>query len=107
MNLKKIILKLFYISLILNFPLEMAFHGIQRSAEWVASLMFGKIQNVEILTAKSPIKVAIKSGAKFLEKFSFDNDIIYLMLSVLLTFAMLYALVKILRSLVLKKVEVA
>ena len=94
------------LAVLILFPLEMAFHGIQRSAEWVASLMFGKIQNAEILTAKSPIKVAIKSGAKFLEKFSFDNDIIYLMLSVLLTFAMLYALVKILRSLVLKKVEV-
>ena len=88
------------------FPLEMAFHGIQRSAEWISSLMFGKIQNVEILKAKSPIKVAIKSGAKFVEKFSFDNDVIYLILSILITFAMLYALVKILRSLVLKKVEV-
>tara|TARA_B100000029_G_scaffold511300_2_gene604953 strand:- start:564 stop:1190 length:627 start_codon:yes stop_codon:yes gene_type:complete len=67
--------------------------------------MFGKIQNADILTAKSPIKIVIKSGAKFVEKFSFGNDIIYLILSVLITFAMLYALVKILRSLVLKKVE--
>ena len=57
------------------------------------------------MTAKSPIKVAIKS-AKFVEKFTFDNDIVYLTLSVFITFAMLYALVKILRSLVLKKVEV-
>jgi|TARA_B110000438_G_scaffold101878_1_gene100759 sodium-dependent phosphate cotransporter len=94
------------LAVLILFPLEMAFHGIQRSAEWIASLMFGKIQNVEILTAKSPIKVAIKSGANFIEKFSFDNDIIYLVLSVLITFAMLYVLVKILRSLVLKKVEV-
>lgn len=94
------------LAVLILFPLEMAFHGIQRSAEWIASLMFGKIQNVEILTAKSPIKVAIKSGAKFIENFSFENDIIYLILSVLITFAMLYALVKILRSLVLKKVEV-
>jgi len=93
-------------SVMVLFPLEMAFHGIQRSAEWISSLMFGKIQNVEILKAKSPIKVAIKSGAKFVEGFSFDNDIIYLILSILITFAMLYALVKILRSLVLKKVEV-
>jgi len=96
-------------SVMILFPLEMAFHGIQRSAEWISSLMFGKIQNiesVEILKAKSPIKVAIKSGAKFVEGFSFDNDIIYLILSILITFAMLYALVKILRSLVLKKVEV-
>ena len=94
------------LSVMILFPLEMAFHGIQRSAEWISSLMFGKIQNVEILTAKSPIKVAIKSGAKFVEKFTFDNDIVYLTLSVFITFAMLYALVKILRSLVLKKVEV-
>ena len=94
------------LAVLILFPLEMAFHGIQRSAEWIASLMFGKIQNVEILTAKSPIKVAIKSGANFIERFSFDNDIIYLVLSVLITFAMLYVLVKILRSLVLKKVEV-
>ena len=87
------------LSVMILFPLEMAFHGIQRSAEWISSLMFGKIQNVEILTAKSPIKVAIKSGAKFVEKFTFDNDIVYLTLSVFITFAMLYALVKILRSL--------
>ena len=88
------------------FPLELAFHGIQRSAEWIGGLMFGKIHNVDILQAKSPIKIAIKSGAKFVEQFTFDNDIIYLILSVLITFAMLYSLVKILRSLVLKKVEV-
>ena len=88
------------------FPLEMAFHGVQRSAEWVSALMFGKIQNVDILKAKSPIKVAIKSGGEFVERFTFDNNVVYLVLSILITFAMLYALVKILRSLVLKKVEV-
>ena len=93
------------LAVLILFPLEMAFHGIQRSAEWISSLMFGKIQDVEILQAKSPIKIAIKSGAKFVEKFTFDNDIVYLVLSVFITFAMLYALVKILRSLVLKKVE--
>ena len=93
------------LSVFILFPLEMAFHGIQRSAEWISSLMFGKIKDVEILQAKSPIKVAIKSGAKFVEKFTFDNDIIYLVLSVFITFAMLYTLVKILRSLVLEKVE--
>tara|TARA_B100000676_G_scaffold198274_1_gene194869 strand:- start:112 stop:1215 length:1104 start_codon:yes stop_codon:yes gene_type:complete len=94
------------LSVLILFPLEMAFHGIQRSAEWISSLMFGKIQNVDILTAKSPIKVAIKSGGKFIESLTFDNDILFLVLSVLITFAMLYALVKVLRSLVLKKVEV-
>lgn len=92
-------------AVVVLFPLEMAFHGIQRSAEWIASLMFGKIQSVEILKAKSPIKIAIKSGANFVEQFTFDNNVFYLTLSVLITFAMLYILVKILRSLVLEKVE--
>jgi len=93
-------------AVLILFPLELAFHGIQRSAEWIGGLMFGKIHNIDILQAKSPIKIAIKSGAKFVEQFTFDNDIIYLILSILITFAMLYSLVKILRSLVLKKVEV-
>ena len=93
-------------AVLILFPLELAFHGIQRSAEWIGGLMFGKIHNVDILQAKSPIKIAIKSGSKFVEQFTFDNDIIYLIISVLITFAMLYSLVKILRSLVLKKVEV-
>ena len=94
------------LAVIILFPLEMMFHGIQRSAEWVAGLLFGKIQNVDVLQGKSPIKVAVKSGAKFVEKFSFDNDAVYLILSVLVTFVMLYALVKLLRSLVLEKIEV-
>jgi len=94
------------LAVIILFPLEMIFHGIQRSSEWVASLIFGKIDNVDVLQAKSPIKAAVKSGAKFIEQFSFDNDIVYLILSVLVTFMMLYALVKLLRSLVLEKVEV-
>jgi len=51
------------IAVIILFPLEMMFHGIQRSAEWFASLLFGKIHNVDVLQAKSPIKTAVKSGA--------------------------------------------
>ena len=53
----------------------MAFHGIQRSAEWLSSLIFGKVQNVDVLQAKSPIKVAVKSGSKLVEKVTLDNDI--------------------------------
>jgi sodium-dependent phosphate cotransporter len=94
------------LAVIILFPLEMMFHGIQRSSEWIASLIFGKIENVDVLQAKSPIRAAVKSGAKFIEQFSFDNDIAYLILSVLVTFVMLYALVKLLRSLVLEKIEV-
>ncbi len=93
------------LAVLILFPLEMLFHGIQRSAEWFASLLFGKIHNIDVLQSKSPIKIAVKSGAKFIEQFSFDNNIIYLTLSVSITFIMLYSLVKLLRSLVLKKIE--
>ena len=64
------------LSVLILFPLEMTFHWIQKSAEWVASLVFGRIHNVDVLQAKSPIKVAVKSGAKFVEQFTFNNDII-------------------------------
>ena len=93
------------LSVLILFPIEVLFHPLQRISEWFALFLFGKIQGVDVLRAKSPIKVAVKSGAKFVEKFSFENDILYLLLSVFITFLMLYLLVKLLRSLVLKKIE--
>ena len=93
------------LSVIILFPLEIAFHGIQRTSEWFATLLFGKIHSIDVLQSKSPIKIAVKSGARFVEGFTFNNDIFYLFVSVLITFLMLYALVKLLRSLVLEKIE--
>ena len=93
------------LSVIILFPLEIAFHGIQRTSEWFATLLFGKIHNIDVLQSKSPIKIAVKSGARFVEGFTFNNDIFYLVVSVLITFLMLYALVKLLRSLVLERIE--
>jgi sodium-dependent phosphate cotransporter len=93
------------LAVIILFPLEITFHGIQRSSEWFAGLIFGKMYDIDVLTAKSPIKAAVKSGSKFVEKFSFDNDIFFLIISVLITFLMLYSLVKLLKSLVLEKIE--
>ena len=87
------------------FPIEMIFHPLQKTSEWFALKMFGKIENIEVLQAKSPIKIAVKSGSKFIQKFTFDNDIFYLVLSVFITFLMLYSIVKLLKSLVLKKIE--
>ena len=67
--------------------------------------IFGKVQNVDVLQAKSPIKVAVKSGSKLVEKVTLDNDIIFLIISVIITFIMLYSIVKLLKSLVLEKIE--
>ena len=93
------------LAVIIVFPIEMLFHPLQKTSEWFALKIFGKIDNIEVLQAKSPIKLAVKSGAKFLQKFSFDNDIVYLIISVFITFMMLYSIVKLLKSLVLKKIE--
>ena len=87
------------------FPIEIIFHPLQKTSEWFALKIFGKIENIEVLQAKSPIKLAVKSGSKFIQKFTFDNDIVYLVLSVFITFLMLYSIVKLLKSLVLKKIE--
>ena len=93
------------LAVIIVFPIEMLFHPLQRTSEWFALKIFGKIDNIEVLQAKSPIKLAVKSGSNFLQKFSFDNDIVYLIISVFITFMMLYSIVKLLKSLVLKKIE--
>ena len=93
------------LAVIIVFPIEILFHPLQKTSEWFALKIFGKIDNIEVLQAKSPIKLAVKSGAKFLQKFSFDNDVVYLLISVFITFMMLYSIVKLLKSLVLKKIE--
>ena len=93
------------LAVIIIFPIEIFFHPLQKTSEWFALQLFGRIENIEVLQAKSPIKVAVKAGAEFIQKFTFDNDIIYLLLSVTITFLMLYSIVKLLKSLVLKKIE--
>ena len=93
------------LAVIIIFPIEIFFHPLQKTSEWFALQLFGRIENIEVLQAKSPIKVAVKAGAEFIQKFTFDNDISYLILSVTITFLMLYSIVKLLKSLVLKKIE--
>ena len=93
------------LAVIIIFPIEIFFHPLQKTSEWFALQLFGRIEKIEVLQAKSPIKVAVKAGTEFIQKFTFDNDIIYLILSVTITFLMLYSIVKLLKSLVLKKIE--
>ena len=92
-------------AVIIIFPIEIIFHPLQKISERFAIELFGKIENIDVLQAKSPIKVAVKAGAKFIQKFTLNNDVIYLIISVAITFLMLYVLVKLLKSLVLKKIE--
>ena len=93
------------LAVIIIFPIEITFRFIEKLARTLAEMLFGSVLNVDVLQAKSPIKAAVKSGAKFIESFAFDNNIVYLVISVLITFLCLVSIVKLLRSLVLEKIE--
>jgi sodium-dependent phosphate cotransporter len=85
------------------FPIEMAFGLIEKTATGLGELLFGTVSISNEFN--SPIKAGIKWGVHHLESTSFDNTIVFIILSVLLTFSMLYFIVKLLRSLVLANVQ--
>ena len=89
-------------AVVILFPIEMLFHPLEKSAIFLGKMFFTELSEKPF---ESPIKAAVKWGSKYIESFSYGNDWIYLVLSVLLTFLMLYFIVKLLRSLVLAKVE--
>tara|TARA_B100001750_G_C15436725_1_gene561343 strand:- start:187 stop:1281 length:1095 start_codon:yes stop_codon:yes gene_type:complete len=91
------------LAVLILFPLEVFFGLLEKSATGLGTLLFGTISTEEVF--KSPIKTAIKWGAKHLENLSFDNNGIFIFISVLLTFFMLYSIVKLLRSLVLDNIK--
>ena len=90
-------------AVLILFPLEIAFGLIEKSATGLGTILFGTISTDEVFN--SPIKTAIKWGEKHLESLSFDNNAMFIFLSVLLTFLMLYSIVKLLRSLVLDNIK--
>ena len=97
------------LSVIILLPIEIItkqYFGIgliERTATGLGTLLFGTISTEEVF--KSPIKAAIKWGSKQVQELSFDNTTLYIILSVLLTFAMLFFIVKLLRSLVLSNIQ--
>ena len=91
------------LAVIVLFPIEIAFGLLEKTAVGFGSLLFGTVNvNNEF---NSPIKSAVKWGVNHIESLSFNNNIVFVILSVLLTFAMLYSIVKLLRSLVLDNVQ--
>ena len=91
------------LAVLILFPLEIAFGLLEKAATGLGTLLFGTISTDEIFN--SPIKTAIKWGAKHLESLSLNNNALFIFLSVLLTFLMLYSIVKLLRSLVLDNIR--
>jgi len=91
------------LAVLILLPIEIYFGLLQKTATGFGNLLFGTVSANEVF--RSPIKTAIKLGTKQLESISFDSNIIFIIISVLLTFAMLYSIVKLLRSLVLNKIQ--
>lgn len=90
-------------AVILLFPIEIAFGLLEKTASGLASFLFGTVSVSNEFN--SPIKAGIKWGVHHIENLCFENNIVFIILSVLLTFAMLYSIVKLLRSLVLDNVQ--
>ena len=91
------------LAVLVLFPIEYFFGILEKTATGLGTLLFGTISSEEVF--QSPVKAAVKWGSKHIQSLSFDNTALYIILSVLLTFAMLFVIVKLLRSLVLEKVE--
>ena len=90
-------------AVILLLPIEIAFGLLEKTASGLGSLLFGTVSVSNEFN--SPIKAGIKWGVHQIENLCFENNIVLIILSVLLTFAMLYSIVKLLRSLVLDNVQ--
>ena len=91
------------LAVLIIFPIEITFGILEKSATGLGNLLFGKISADEVFD--SPIKTAIKWGAKQIESLSFDNTSLLILFSIILTFSMLALIVKLLRSMVLSRVE--
>lgn len=90
-----------WIAVIVLFPLELMTGYLAKSA----SLMAGWFQGVGGMKLGNPLKASTKVVVKGISDLFNDQPIIVLLVSVFITFGMLYLIVKLLRSLVLEKVE--
>jgi solute carrier family 34 (sodium-dependent phosphate cotransporter) len=83
------------------FPLELLTKGLTRLAEGGAGL-FAQMGGMQLA---NPLKAATQPAIDLLRFLLFDQAALLLAVTVMLTFAMLVAIVKLLRSLVLKRIE--
>jgi sodium-dependent phosphate cotransporter len=92
------------------FPLELATGFLQKSA----SLLARTFQNIGGFKFTSPIKLAVKPAANFIKhlfvkKLPINHNFSYtliLMLSIIILFLSLYFIVKLMRSLIIRKTEI-
>lgn len=90
------------LAVLILFPLERFFGIFEKSAIFLGNLFFTEINEKPF---ESPIKAAVKWGASIIKDLSMDMDWLYLLLSGALTVAMLFSIVKLLKGMVISKVE--
>ena len=93
------------LAVIIFFPLEIMFGFLEKSATFLGNFFFTEITEKPF---QSPIKQAVSWGVDHLKYFIKDivnSDWALLAASVLITLFMLFSIVKLLRSMVLEKVE--
>ena len=90
-----------WIAVLILFPLELATGVLGR----VARALAGAFAEAGGLKLANPLKAATKPVVEFIGKLLGENPVAVLIVSVVITFLMLYLIVKILRSLVLEKVQ--
>jgi len=83
------------------FPLELATGAVTGLAESCSDL-FAHLGGMQL---SNPLKTATQPAIELLRILLFDHAVALLVATILLTFAMLVAIVKLLRSLVLKRIE--
>ena len=92
-------------AVLIFFPLEMMFGLFQKMSTGLTTLFFSGDFDVEF---ESPIKAAVKWGVNHFQDLVHiisDNDWILLVASGMLTLLMLFSIVKLLKNMVLEKVE--
>jgi sodium-dependent phosphate cotransporter len=90
-----------WLTVIILFPLELMTGYLAKTAR----LMAGWFEGAGGMKLANPLKAATKAAVKVISGVLNDHPVLVLVASVLLTFAMLYLIVKLLRSLVLERVE--
>jgi len=92
-------------AVLIFFPLEMMFGILEKSATFLGNVFFTEISEKPF---ESPVKAAVKWAVEHLKAFVhniIDSDWALLAVSVAITLFMLFSIVKLLRSMVLEKVE--
>ncbi len=93
------------LAVLIFFPLEIMFGFLEKGATFLGNVFFTEISEKPF---QSPIKQAVSWGVNHLKDFIKDiinSDWALLAVSVLITLFMLFSIVKLLRSMVLEKVE--